>query len=103
MTWIDGKWENDRGIIFESIFLDWLLFLLFYVILIGIGYLMRWYYHENAEEQISNHTPNLTPASRHRKLKRRRRRRQRRLPISVNSNQNGNLSKVLLLKMLHCE
>ena len=103
MTWIDGYWKNDRGIILESIFLDWLLFLLFYVILIGVGYLMRWYYHENAKEQISNHKPNLTPASKRRKLKRRRRRRQRSLPISLNCNQKGNLSIVLLLKMLHCE
>ena len=92
MTWIDGEWRNDRGIIFDSIFLDWLLFLLFYVILIGIGYLMRWYYHEKAKEQITNHTLNPTPASRNRKLKRRRRRRKRSLPIGVYSNQKGNLS-----------
>ena len=91
MTWIDGKWKNDRGIIFDSIFLDWLLFLFFYVILIGIGYIMRWYYHDKTKEHTTNPTPNPTPASRHRKLKRRKRRKQRSLPISVYSNQKGNL------------
>lgn len=92
MTWIDGKWENDRGIIFDSIFLDWLLSLLFYGILIGIGCLMRWYYHKKAIEQLTDYATNPTPTSRHRNSRRRRKRRKRSRPTLVSSNQKGNSS-----------
>ena len=85
--------KNDSGIIFDSIILDWLLYLSLFLILIGIGYLIRWYYHAKAKDHIADYTTKTTPAfTRRRSLERRRSRRHSSLRSSVYSNQSGKLS-----------
>ena len=85
--------NNDSGIIFDSIILDWLLFLSLFLILIGIGCLIRWYYHAKAKDQITDYSTKPTPAfTRRRSLERRRSRRQSSLRSSVYSNQSGKCS-----------
>ena len=42
---IEDDWDNDKGIILDSIPLDWIMFISLYLILIGIAILIRWYYY----------------------------------------------------------
>ena len=88
--------KNDIGIIFDSVILDWLLFLSLFLVLIGVGYLIRWYYHAKVnQDQITDFTTKPTPAfTRRRSLERRRSRRHSSLRSSVYSNQRGTLFKV---------
>ena len=88
--------KNDIGIIFDSIILDWLLFLSLFLILIGVGCLIRWYYHAKAnQDQITDFATKSTPAfTRRKSLERRRSRRHSSLRSSVYSNQSGKIFKV---------
>ena len=88
--------NNEVGIVFDSIILDWLLFLLLLLILIGIGCLIRWYYYAKAENEIADYSTESTqvyktPAfTRRRSLCKRRWRRQ----------SSGKLSQVIPSKNL---
>ena len=46
-TWENMKddWDNEKGIILDSIPADWILFVSIYIILIGIAILIRWHYY----------------------------------------------------------
>lgn len=77
---------NEGGIVFDSILLDWLLFILIFLVLIAIGYLIRFYIYSKSDRD-------LTPKPSFTKRKSLRRGssgyRGSRRPSSLYSNQDG--------------
>ena len=78
--------RNEGGIVFDSILLDWLLFILIFLVLIAIGYLIRFYIYSKSDRD-------LTPKPSFTKRKSLRRGssgyRGSRRPSSLYSNQDG--------------
>ena len=79
---------NEGGIVFDSILLDWLLFILIFLVLIAIGYLIRFYIYSKSDRD-------LTPKPSFTKRKSLRRGssgyRGSRRPSSLYSNQDGKM------------
>ena len=90
--------RNEGGIVFDSILLDWLLFILIFLVLIAIGYLIRFYIYSKSDRD-------LTPKPSFTKRKSLRRGssgyRGSRRPSSLYSNQDGKNVEYDINKMRH--